>query len=225
MKLVDKILVTTAICAALASSGHAALKITNDDITDNKYTFSLSFDNLATSTKFNDTIFQSNNVSVSSDGSGDNLRRFVRALGSVTTASFIYAFDFSDTDYTPTSLSLYDVTFTQSGTTVKTSYSIDGMASWTTIRTTTGGNTATIDLSSLTGQTVYYKVEFVGPNGGTSNIPNLSAQWARGADGSTPFKTEFTVVSNIPEPSSAILLMGGFSIAAVGMLYAIRKKR
>lgn len=221
--------------AAGLASANAALVITDTDIAANAYRYSLAYADLATATKFTNDIFASSNVSlnIESPGNPTNERRYIRANGGNTSASFTYAFDFTTTSYRPTSMSVLDYVLVNTGSTTvtataTTAYSFDNIT-WTTIRTrstsTTNTNsqtsTGTTNISFLeTPDVVYYRTTF-SITGGTFNA--TGAQWDRMAPASpAQFDVNFALTAApIPEPSSFALCAGGLGLG----MAALRRRR
>lgn len=222
-------------CLLPVSSAWAALVIESTDIADNRYSYSLSFADMATSTKFDADVFSQAGVSVGSDGTGAGERRYLRANAGLTSASFTYKFDFSEAGYAATSVSFGEyllinnssIAANESKTT--TQWSVDGVE-WTDVRTltrtgsqSTGTSTGTIsvDFAALVGsgaldalpETVYYRVTFTSLTG--AFILN-SQQWNRGGPDQTNFSANFTLAP-IPEPSAFALLVGACGLVATCM--------
>jgi hypothetical protein len=215
--------IMTATLATAALPAYGALMINNADITagGTEYKYDLSFAEL-TSTNFNNDVFTKSNVEVVAAGSGTSERRFVRTVSGQTSAEFVYKFDFTNTDYRPTSLDLTDVLFvfgvnaadgqTLTGT---TAYSLDG-TTYNQIRTLSSSKTSnpqnpnsgpgvtTIALPTQPG-VVYYK--FTG-SVSSGTFPQDAVHWNRmGPSDATRFIADFTVAA-VPEPSAAALMLG-----------------
>lgn len=205
-----------AITTAPQTEARAALVINNSDIVAGHYIYDLTFAETQNSTVFNNDVFFQSRISVMQEGGVTN---FVTPDPSdnsgYTTASLVYKFDFSTTDFRPVSLDLYDNIFAfyhpSVAETVVTSYSLDGI-NYTPIHTasTVGQTTSqsangfvTIDLSSQP-TAVYYQVEFTADTS-TFGYGYLGAQWNRLEAPSQPFEADFTVVA-VPEPATAGLL-------------------
>lgn len=239
MNRTSSLLKLTVILTFFASSSFAALVIDGSSITGGHYIYSLSFDDLANSTKFNADVFSRSNVSVSGDGSGTGERRYIAAASGATSASFVYKFDFTTAGYDATSVSFKDYllinnsAISTNSSTATTQWSVDGV-NWFNIRTRsatgsqqTSNGTTSIDFSSLVASSVltalpdmvYYRVTFTSVSGGF--IAN-SQQWDRVSSGTSQFVANFTLTaSSIPEPATYALLAGGIGFGLVIM----RKRR
>jgi hypothetical protein len=80
-----------------------------DDITNNAYIFSISFDDLINNAKFSNALYSSSNIfGASTEGAGDSERRYVTPNQGQTSASFVIAFDFSQAGYEITGFSIND---------------------------------------------------------------------------------------------------------------------
>ena len=147
--------------AVMTSPVYAALIITDGDITADQYTYSLSFADMNSSTKFDNDVFSQSNVTVFQEGSGSGQRNFVKADAGQTAASLLYKFDFSTTSYRPEfvdfTTSLFAVDNASNTYLMEAEYSTDGL-NWNTLRVintnTTSGNqtsfgTNSIDLTAL----------------------------------------------------------------------------
>ncbi|AHF93986.1 hypothetical protein OPIT5_02150 [Opitutaceae bacterium TAV5] len=226
-------LALAASCAAFASLANGALVITADDITNNSYTFSISFDDLVDNAKFSDALYSSSNIfGANTESSGTNERRYVTPEQGQTTASFIIAFDFSQTGYAITDFSIKDSLYinnTGSGT-------IRGESLWTTdladpgtqirVIASTGtpqssASTKSYTLTETSG-IVYYVVNFTATN---TTFAAKNTQWSRGGPGASPFEITLNLTpSQVPEPSTYALLAGGLGLATA-LLWRRRTNR
>ncbi|MFA6962116.1 MAG: PEP-CTERM sorting domain-containing protein [Opitutaceae bacterium] len=235
MHLINTSLKLAALGAVLASSTFASLVIDTSSITGNSYSYSLSFDDLANSTKFNADVFSQSNVSVSADGSGAGERRYIAASTGATSASLVYKFDFTTAGYEASSVSFKDyillnnTAIPTNSSTATTQWSVDGV-NWTNIRTKTAtgtqqtsNGTTTIDFANLVAtsvltalpDTVYYRVTFTSLSG--TFIVN-SQQWDRASPGTSQFTADFTLTSSsVPEPSTFALMAGVAGLIFVGV--------
>lgn len=218
-----KIPAILAFCSLLAVSANAALVISNTDVANSKYTYSLTYADLLVtavdpsqptalerSGKFYNDAFSYSNVLVRNEGA----QRYVNTEYGQS-GSFTYRFDFSNTDFRATGVSIADriVLFNNAatGAQIVVEYSVNGGA-WTTLSSLTRTDSvqdlnkystpSTISFGSTVVSTFDYRVSFVG-----TTTSNFSDQWGRANSGQTPFSITFDVAA-IPEPSSVAALMG-----------------
>lgn len=224
---------------SIAATSHAALVISNGDVgsvTANHYVYSLSYTDIAPDNspnpttitsggKFFNDILNSSNITVRSTGVDTGERHFVTTTQGVTTASFTYKFDFTTTDYRPTSLSLTDMCYVTADpgntSTQVTAWSTDGVT-WNQIRTkttaptagrtteTSGPGAVTIALASQPAA-IYYRVTWAS----NAFFIQDGNQWARISESAAQpnFIADFTVVA-VPEAASLSLL----AVAGAGLL-------
>ncbi|MDR1282118.1 MAG: hypothetical protein LBK99_15050 [Opitutaceae bacterium] len=224
-------LALAASCAALASSGHAALTITNDDIIDHSFTYTLTKTDMNTSAKFDADVFSTSGsgVTVRQEGTNPNnyTNTFIRAnpdTAAKATTTFTYAFDFSGTGHVATNVTFTDSFRLDVGTVGKTTviseYSTDGQ-NWTTITSLTSSGFATASASGKSFaleevETVYYRVTFTGEAGFKGDY----AQWNRNG----PF-TVTVALQAIPEPATATIAFAAAGAAAVVIGLGFRRLR
>lgn len=214
-------------------SSSGALTITNADVVNNHYVYSLTYGDMAnyqTNNKFaNDIDSSSSVVSVPNPVTVNvGSRSFIAPNMTVQdvnfkSASFIYKYDFSLTDYAITAATVTDGIFIFTNTesapgTAKTEYSIDG-STWTTIRsiTSTGTSqpsslgTTVLNLGQQT-ETLYYRVTFETSGAGHFGYNSSWMQWNRvGETVNNPFLVDLTLTA-VPEPGVAWLLVFGLGL-------------
>jgi len=222
-----------AIALSAAAPAFAALSITNGDISGGHFIYDLSFDELANSTVFDNDVFSQSNVSVIQQGTGINERRYVAANTGETSASLVYAFDFSGTSWLPEAVTfktyLFAVDDASNTYKIEADYSLNGV-DWSLLRvidtsSTTGNQTTvgdnTLDFSSLGSlpDTVYYRVTYTALSG---TVQNTHTQWSRSADGQSNFSADFTV---IPEPYTTGLLFGASALVLIVLKRRIKSQK
>ncbi|MDR1283269.1 MAG: PEP-CTERM sorting domain-containing protein [Opitutaceae bacterium] len=230
MQSLKNALVLAVSCTALVTLANAALVITTDDIIDNTYSFSISFDDLVDNTKFENALYSSTNIyGATNEKPGESSeRRFVVPVTGTFEASFVIAFDFTQAGYTIADFTIRDTLFisnTTNGTT------ITGMSSWTTglansgtqIRTVLApggaggqesrGTTFWTIPEAETQSIIYYVVTFAGTNPGRTLGTNTQWNRAGGQYNTTTFLVNFDLVP-VPEPSTYAILIGIISTSA-----------
>lgn len=213
----------------LAVTGNAALVISNTDISNDQYSYSLTFSDLLSSgTTFYDEVFSHSGVTVINEST----QRYISTGTTSSSGSFTYRFDFSTTDYRPTEVSIADrVTLfnnAPSGAQILVEYRINDGA-WVTLSSLTQNGSVqdlnkysspwVVSFDSLGGSvasTFDYRVSFVG-----TSTTNVSDQWGRSSSSQTPLSITFDVAA-IPEPSTAAALMG---LGALGLTVFRRGRR
>lgn len=217
------LLISLAAILAAVPPAQSALVINNSDIAANHYVYTLNYVDTSSSTKFNDDVFSQDQIGVVQEGGGTHFLLPAQNFNFRSTSSFTYQFDFSATDYRPTSLSLTEnmtaFASTDPSATITSSYSINNGSTWTVLNsvTSTGsqtgayGGTSIIDLSGQPAS-VLFKVDFVANTAGFGWTN--AVQWNRlSSDNNNAFNADFTVAV-VPEPSSA-------GLAAAGVLFLL----
>lgn len=219
-------LLAMAIAAAVTSNLNAAVAVTNGDIVGNTYNFSILGSQLQPENLNGSSVSYSNFQNVI-EGGGTT---YLAGISGSTSASFVIGWDFSGSEYTPTSASLsnYFVMIANSSTAIGTlAWSVDNF-NWTDFRSVTQDagqtqgylGTDVIDLTGLVeAPTAFYMRMTYTANTGTFNY--AQNEWGRVDNGAnTAFSASFAVV---PEPSTYALL--GLSLVgmAIGMRFGKRK--
>ncbi|MDR1282252.1 MAG: hypothetical protein LBK99_15735 [Opitutaceae bacterium] len=229
MNLLKSTLALAASCSSLATLANAALAITDDDITNNAYTFSISFDDLINNAKFSNALYSSSNIfGANTEGTGDSERRYVTPNQGQTSASFVIAFDFSQAGYEITGFSIKDSLYINNTT---SSASIAGESGWTTDLADPGTRIRVINSTgtpqssssskdySLTqaSSIVYYTVAFTATN---TTFAAKNVQWSRSAPGGIPFEITFALApAQVPEPATTAILAG---VSVLLLVFGIR---
>ncbi|RRJ94871.1 hypothetical protein Ga0100231_011580 [Opitutaceae bacterium TAV4] len=224
--------------ALIALHARAALAITDADIKDGRFLYSLTGSDLSsTSTKFANDVWASTNVVVKQQGEGDAERRFLMAATGETSASFTYEFDFSGTAYVIESFSIKDPL--QAAYSASNRYTISSQwrtdsSDWIDLRSisTVGQTTSqsfsgtdTISKTALEalGQlptTIYYRVTYTA---NTGTFQTNHAQASRTAVASTGLNVSFNLTA-IPEPST-IAMCVAFGGACLGVIILRQRNR
>lgn len=203
-----------AISASL-SVARGALIISDSDILNNHYTYSLDYADTSSSTKFNNDVYQNDQVSVIQEGSGTHIVLPSINFNFRSSSSFTYRFDFSTTNYLPVAVAFAENFFAGASNDppviISSSYSVDNGSNWvslTSISSPNSGATSYTGTKSLNlgshPETVLYKVDFIATASGFGWGNN--AQWNRlaGAE-DTYFVADFTTAA-VPEPSALTLI-------------------
>jgi len=216
-----------AVCLGLGAYAQGALVISSSDIQNNKYTYGLSYADMATETKFKQDILTPSNALVAT-GSDVGSERFVFAWGP-TTVSFTYKFDFSSLGYAVDSVTIRDRFFNIISTVNMVSeISADGV-NWTSLNVVNGVGASTLSLSTVTTDytgtlptVVYYRVTMTATEDylfSASQWNRISGAWDIEYNEYLTFLADFTLVS-VPEPASLGLITLG-----TGLLMASRGKK
>ena len=211
-KLLKAATLTALLLPILGMHSMAAVIVTNGDVTGGNYTFSLSYADLAGGAKTDAASLVK--MGLVQEGGGT---RYFGVSGADQNASLTYQWDFSSSDYRPTSVdfdSRVTFFFNNTSTTGTTQWSTNG-SSWTTINTVTGtGGVVDVTPSnsvSLSGSptNVYYRILFASD----AIFGNNNVQFLRSDVGETRYTADFTVGA-VPEPSTAMMLVAGSGICA-----------
>jgi hypothetical protein len=200
----------------LCTTAGAGLAITDADIVGRHYVYDLTYAEMASSATFDNDVWQQSNVFVYQEP-WPAYARFVEPTRGGSSASFVYRFDFSGTDYRPTHLDLREYVLMvrtedlNENSRVVTAWSTDN-ATYTTIQTCTtpvapssqwAAYPADIseDVSGFP-DAVYYRVTMQNFDGNGFSL--VQTQWNRQVSTSPPpdfFRVDFTVaVPPVPEP-------------------------
>jgi len=234
-----------AFCLACAVSAPAAVVVTSDEVQETDGSFSYDYSNFtyanlgssktglfatATVTGFNSTVQQ--------QGSGAGSTRWFK--GGDLSASVVYTFDFSESGFTPESLTIVADqfrTFSGYGASATATFtgdiSVDGGATWTTIYSAdVNGGTSTfassilptspISLTSFSGgatiQAVKYRFSYT-VTGGASTGAFIGYDYVRYDDGLPGLNVSFAVTPTaVPEAATAALFMGGVAFLGAGLM-------
>ncbi|RRJ95937.1 hypothetical protein Ga0100231_018375 [Opitutaceae bacterium TAV4] len=233
-KTVRTLLALATACATLVTTATAALVITTADITNNTYTFKISFDDLASNTKFSNALHSSANIfGANTESSGANERRYVTPDAGTTAATFVIAFDVSKTGYEITSLSIKDSLYinnTGAGT-------IKGESLWTTnlaepgtqirVIASSGSPQSTSSQKNYTltqaSSIVYYTVNFTATG---TTFAAKNTQWNRGGPDTANFEVTLNLTpTQVPEPATTTLLTSASVLLAILGIRQVRRIR
>ena len=204
----------------LAAQSQAALIISNADISSGHYVYNLTKTEMDT-TQFWEDWHSSNNIYRLQEGAG--LTAIAAYSWNALSMYITYKFDFSTTDYRPTSANFTSyIQFFDTGMTFSSQVSANG-TDWYVLDPASGdsrANTlpvtaATVNAAEFPDQ-LYYQIEIKTNNG--EGFPWIQAQWNRVTSDTDPntFTADFTVVP-VPEVASLGLLgLGGMLMMARG---------
>ncbi len=244
------------------SSTWGALTIMDADIVAGNYKFTMLYSEIGpavspdpgsgnfghsdpATSKFNNTVFASQNMFAAADGTGAGERRFVYATNTASSAYATFKFDFSNTNYVPTSVSWgkrFNIDPQSPNTNAvrtKIEWSYDNL-NWINIFTSNDPQDSTpyrdggysqdfnpmpsVELTG-TNSVVYYRVSFdaaTGTNGLTpTSFTGRTVQWGRLGSTNDWNVADFTLAEApaVPEPAGIATLGAGFA----GML--LRRRR
>jgi len=199
----------------VVSASNAALVIHNSDIVGDHYVYDLPYEDIGWGILNNDA---SSSTGIGYWNDGNDSVRYFYAYGEGT-ATVVFTYDFSTTDYRPTAVSFRDIIQNLGGDS-----SVQGLSQWSTDGTTwhdltsiAGANSgvgATYNITFDTGSpdVVYYRVTLSSDSGFGDSA---AVQWGRQAPGQTwGYKADFTV-TEVPEPA-ALGLLGLGSLLLAG---------
>jgi hypothetical protein len=232
-------LVAAVLCLA-AQPAAATLVITNSSIVGGHYVYDLTFNETANNTVLNADALSVTRLTCYVDNwnPGTTLHEVIAYYTNSTSAGLVYKFDFSQTNYRPSSFALreaftlfnnihgHDLTLAWSG------WSTDNVT-WTTVTsfttpqgTTYGGGTVTNYTSPALSwpSVVYYKMSMTTqPGDGDGVLTADHNQWNRiDSSNANAFRADFTMTM-VPEPATCVLL--ATSIAACALLVRGRARK
>lgn len=203
--------IVTGLLLLTAITTNAALHITDSDVSDAKYSYTLAYsDLLATASdpsqpihaerigKFYDDVFSNTNFVVRNEGS----QRYLNSERGDYDAEFIYRFDFTGTSFRAENVTISDrltlFTSASNGARIVVDYRVNG-GEWITLQTVAkpdsavadiqkyGANAWTISFDSKV-SVFEYRVRAIG-----NKAQNFSDQWGRSNKGQTPFAISFNL--------------------------------
>lgn len=205
-----------------------SLVVTDGDIANGRFVYAITNTGANFNVPVANALSSSTSMEFRNEGSANNYASYYRAYGGSTTAQMTLKFDFSQTSYRPTEVTLSDrlhLFNNDNGNsyTLITRWSIDGI-NWTTIKslTSTGIGSVISDVASntisLSGADTFYYSFYAVANTGT--FPTNAVEWGRGTSGQSVFSADFNLTP-VPEPSTLAFLglCGGL------MLLGMRQRR